>query len=40
MKLYIEPEIYLILVDSNDLLTASGPEDDAFGTDIFGFFLS
>ncbi len=39
MKAYIEPEVSVLLVDVDDILTTSGPEEDAFGTDIFGFFL-
>ncbi len=40
MKNYIEPEVNVIVADDEDILTTSGPKDDSFQRDIFGFFQS
>lgn len=35
MKYYTEPDVTVVFLDSNDILTSSGGENDLWGNDIF-----
>lgn len=40
MKPYAEPDIKIIVAEEDDILTMSGPKDDTYSRDIFGFYLN